>query len=221
VQPPDVGYHADFQRELDRAMIPAKKAALAKKARCIPTDQVACVTKPIRLTANEWRELLVEQGGRVWHELISEETVAASHLAAGISNNLDGSQNKLAKAQLPSGKHIFPSYRNAERTPCQPAQTGFGVVVIGGGCEVVSSMDSQTVSAQTLAEPARPQLVLLTEKGDEKLVFRTEKEQQEDSRAAQHSNGKKRKAELPAPQEEESSSESDDEEQHALTKSIS
>jgi hypothetical protein len=161
VQPGDVGYHADFQREFDRDMLVAKKAAFAKK----PNH---------KLTANEWRELMVEVGGHVWYELISEETIAKSHLSAGWSSALDGSQNNLARTQLPSGKQLFPSYGTAGQHS-SAAQSGFGVVVNGVGCERVGEapwvgcVPSQATYAQ---------LVVQEKEGDSKLVFRTEKEQQ-------------------------------------------
>ena len=94
------------------------------------------LTTHVTLTAGEWRERMVEVGGRVWYELISEETTAKSHLSAGVSNSLSGNQNELVKAQLPSGRRVFPSY-GGEATLSRPAQAGFGVSVTGQGCEVV------------------------------------------------------------------------------------
>jgi hypothetical protein len=176
VQPADVGYHADFEREFEREMIPAKKAALALKAAELKASNK--LTTHVTLTAGEWRELMVEVGGRVWYELISEETIAKSHLSAGISNSLSGNQNELVKAQLPSGRRVFPSY-GGEATLSRPAQAGFGVSVSGQVCEVVGDQASHHSAAVVSTPTPKPELVVQRTADDMQLVFRTEEEQKQ------------------------------------------
>ena len=200
-----MGYHADFQREFDRDMVIAKKALFAKKANH-------------KATASEWRELMVEVSGRVWYELISEETIAKSHLSAGWSNAEDGSQNHLAKAQLPSGKHLYPSY-GPTGAHSLPAQSGFGVVVTGTGCEVVDDHLGAAPVARPHSQDTPIQLVLQHEVGDSELVFRTEAEQKLEDVATPRVR-KKQKTEASLEQgiagSDEESETSDDEEHHAF-----
>jgi len=143
-------------------MIPAKKAAYASSSNG-------------KLTANEFRELMVAVGAKVWYELISVETVAKSWVSAGLSSALDGSENEHAKAQLPASERgVIPPYGSST------AQAGFGVVVTGVGVEVVSWPQGASVS-RVEASRNPPQLHLQAPEADDaKLVFRTELEEKQE-----------------------------------------
>ena len=161
----------------------------------IPAKKTACASSPQgKLTANEYRELMVAVGAKVWYELTSEETVAKSWVSAGLSSSLDGSENDHAKAQMPgSGRRVVPPY-GMEAGQSKPAQAGFGVVVTGVGGEVVPRPECASVSrVEANRSPAQLQLQA-PEAGDAKLVFRTEvEEKQEESRLKSQQPRKKAK----------------------------
>jgi hypothetical protein len=124
MEPPDVGYHADFHRAFDTRMATEKREFWAKHP-----DK--------RPTASQLREIVVRAVVFVWYLDVSLESIAAAFKRSGISINNDGSENERARVELPSGLVVYPRRGGVrvEGDSSTTSQEGQGVVVKGKGCE--------------------------------------------------------------------------------------
>ena len=127
--PPDVAHHAAFQFHFDAEMRREKTIQIQAKLAAGQSN----------LTAQEWRDLTLHCGCVAWYTRVKPSTVRWGYVRSGMGVNPDGSQNALVDVQMPaSGEKLYPQFGRAAAVVL-PAQSGYGVVVEGTGCEVVET----------------------------------------------------------------------------------
>ena len=154
VQPPDVGIHADFQERMDTGLRLEKKLLLTAKAQLNPPNT--------KITAHEWREMIVKEGCTVYYDQITEALVQSAWARAGFSD--DPTRTDIT---LPSGIKVFPNTLMPSYT-----QEGHGLKIVGIGAECIVQ---SAASPQHVSIP-RPVLKTVHLDSDRKLVFSTERE---------------------------------------------
>jgi hypothetical protein len=116
---------------------------------------------------------------RAWYDDISADRLQSTCDRAGWSISLYGSQKEKAEVVLPqSGKRIFPSFGNTVSPQELPAQSGFGVSVVGKRTEVMACKLSQPPPLETVAQ-SFADLIVEHKESDGDLVFLSEKAKQE------------------------------------------
>lgn len=132
VQPPDVGIHADFQERMDTGLRLEKKLLLTAKAQLNPPNT--------KITAHEWREMIVKVGCTVYYDQITEALVQSAWARAGFSD--DPTRTDIT---LPSGIKVFPNTLMPSYT-----QEGHGLKIVGIGAECIVHLPHPLNTCQSL-----------------------------------------------------------------------
>ena len=138
----------------------------------------------------------VAAGVFAWYHLVSHYELGAAFKHAGITNKLDGSENRRVTISLPSGERVYPSYggKSVEDVETR-VQAGFGVSISGAGPEIVVDpwKDEKALNDELEPSSEREQnfskLIVRTEPEDRKRVFLTEKQKQELADAVEAAGG--------------------------------
>ena len=114
-------------------LIAKQKAAEAKQCKAAEAAEAKI---PVKLTASEKRDLIVEVASKVWFDDIREADIVSAGLRSGLAVAADGSEDCKVDVVCPrSGKRLFPS-RDGVPT-CHTHQQGQGLVVAWHGNETV------------------------------------------------------------------------------------
>ena len=125
----------------------------------------------------------------LWYLDMAEDDITASFRHAGFSLALDGSENHLARVQLPkSGRWIYPRYSGVVVDGPHAAQHGQGLVVTGVGSvvvrrdEAVDSTEKSSPAGSKQPEALWNERVSVSEtQPPYDTVFETEKEKKDKS----------------------------------------
>ena len=175
MQVPDIGYHAEIEGYFNNLMAKNTKEYL-------DAHQPAEGAKRTHIPEKEWRDMVVQAVQVVWYDMVTEDSIAAANRHAGIAAKQDGSENHLARVQLPSGEWIYPKFGGVEIKGSRAAQTGCGVEVTAMGAAVIK--DEAPLGPKNGEVNAAAGLRVLCTQPSYERVFPTEKKKADTEKCA-------------------------------------
>ena len=115
IQGADIGWHGTFQKLCDKRFLAGKQELLIAKQKAAEAKQCKAAEAaeakiPVKLTASEKRDLIVEVASKVWFDDIREADIVSAGLRSGLAVAADCSEDCKVDVVCPSsGKRLFPS----------------------------------------------------------------------------------------------------------------